>query len=451
MSLFRISVFAFVLSCAATVPAAAQSQPSTDELGKLYVSGQLDAAIALGQQALQAPGEQPAVNMFVGRAYADKQQFQTAIPYLTKSLASASSSADVKAWSEAYLGTCYYALQEYPKAKQSFEQVVAAAATKNVTAYAAKRLGMLRAQEMAGNWKLLETAHFRFHVQAPENLGVAPEAYVAAHEQAFETENRFFRATLPRKIDYYVWDERAPASQVLSQNLGFTVPEFLTIHVLKNQTKGHETAHMLVAYGLHPAQQSRLINEGIAVCFDQTTRNRMQLARQATGGTADIWKMWAQPQSYSDEQLYPIGGALLEYLLAHGSEADVKQLLQVQTPELGRQLFSKQIAAFEKELAKPDAGVVAQPASLPGTTPGSPASPVKLAASLVNAAVERNNTADKFYKVLILVNGVPVPAAQLQQINPQKIRDVKVLKTKAEMQAYTEVELNGIVLVQVEG
>ncbi|OUJ74778.1 tetratricopeptide repeat protein [Hymenobacter crusticola] len=430
----------------AVAPAAAQSQSITEELGRLYGSGQLDAAISLGDKELRAHGEQNGISMFVGRAYADKQQFQTAIPYLSKSLASASSSADVKAWSEAYLGTCYYALQEYPKAKQAFEQVVAAAATKNVTAYATKRLGMLRAQEMAADWKLIETAHFRFHVQAPENLGVAPEAYAAAHEQAFETENRFFRATLPRKIEYYVWDERAAAIQVLSQNLGFTVPELLTTHAVKNQTKGHETAHMLVAYGLRPSPQSRLINEGIAVCFDQTSRNRLQEARQATGGTVDIWKMWEQPQSYSDEQLYPVGGALLEYLLAHSSEADVKQLLREQTPQLGRKLFSKQIAEFEKELAKPDPAL-AKAASLPNTTL---ATPVKLTAAAVNAAVERNNTADKFYKVLILVNGVPVTGTQLQQINPQKIRDVKVLKTKEELQAYTEVELNGIVLVQVE-
>ncbi|WP_324679258.1 hypothetical protein [Hymenobacter sp. GOD-10R] len=429
------------------MPAAAQSQPITGELGRLYVSGQLDAVISLGDKDLRAHGEQNGTSMFVGRAYADKQQFQTAIPYLTKSLASTSSSADVKAWSEAYLGTCYYALQEYPKAKQAFEHVVAAAATKNVTAYATKRLGMLRAQEMAANWKLIETAHFRFHLQAPENLGVAPEAYAAAHEQAYETENRFFQATLPRKIEYYVWDERAAAVQVLSQNLGFTVSELLTIHALKNQTKGHETAHMLVAYGLRPGPQSRLINEGIAVCFDQSHRNRLQEARQAIRGTVDIWKMWEQPQTYSDEQLYPVGGALLEYLLAHAPEADVKQLLREQTPQLGRKLFSKQIAEFEKELAKPDPTLAAKAASLPNTTP---AAPVKLTAAAVNAAVERNNTADKFYKVLILVNGVPVTGTQLQQINPQKIRDVKVLKTKEELQAYTEVELNGIVLVQVE-
>ena len=450
MARYQLSILALFLFLATAVPAAAQSQPVTEELGKLYANGQLDAAISLGEKELRTHGEQNGVSMFVGRAYADKQQYQAAIPYLAKSLASASSTADVKAWSEASLGTCYYALQEYPKAKQALEHVVAAAATKNVTAYASRRLGMLRAQELAANWKLVETAHYRFHLQAPEHLG-SVEEFTAAHERAYERSNRFFQATLPRKIDYYVWDERAAATKMLGQNLGFTVAELLTSHVVKGQTKGHETAHVLTFYGLQPSPQTRLINEGIAVCFDQTIRDRMELARQATGGTVNVWQMWEKPQIYSDDQLYPVGGALLEYLLAHSSETDVKQLLREQTPELGRKLFSKQIADFEKELSKPSSSLVAVAGSFQKNTPSAAVAPVKLDAALVNATVERQNAADKFYKVLVLLNGVPISAAQMQKINPQQIRDVKVLRTKEEIMPYTDVELNGIILITSAG
>ncbi|WP_188813486.1 tetratricopeptide repeat protein [Hymenobacter cavernae] len=436
----------------AAFPRFGQAQAVVEELGKLYASGQLAAAISLGEKELRTHGEQNGVSMFVGRAYTDKQQFQAAIPYLTRSLTAAGSSPDVQAWSEAYLGTCYYALQDYAKANQAFEHVVAAAATKNVTAYATRRLGMLRAQELAASWRFVETAHYRFHLQAPEHLG-SVEEFTAAHERAYERSNRFFQAPLPRKIDYYVWDERALATKMLGQNLGFTVPELLTTHALKGQTKGHETAHVLTFYGLQPSPQTRLINEGIAVCFDQTTRDRMELARQATGGTVDVWQMWEKPQTYSDDQLYPVGGALLEYLLAHSPEADVKQLLREQTPELGRKLFSKQIADFEKELSTPGPGLVAVSGSFQKNTPSpaEAAAPVKLDAALVNATVERQNAADKFYKILVLLNGVPIPAAQMQKINPQQIRDVKVLKTKAEITPYTDVELNGIILITAAG
>jgi hypothetical protein len=45
------------------------AQPSANTLGQLYMSGQLDAVIAQGENELRTNGEQPLVRMFVGRAY----------------------------------------------------------------------------------------------------------------------------------------------------------------------------------------------------------------------------------------------------------------------------------------------------------------------------------------------------------------------------------------------
>lgn len=442
---YRIALSALFFLASAAV---ARGQSAQEVIGKLYVAQQLDAAIAQGEQELKAHGEQPAVSMVVGRAYADKQQFQEAIPYLSLSLASAAAPADVKAWSQAYLGTCYYSLQQYGKARQAFEAVVDGAATKNVVAYAGKRLGLARAAELAESWPALETAHFRFHFQASQPANTL-QAFAATREQAYESHNRFFRATLPRKIDFFVWEYRQQAAKVLGEELGFTRPSEVTIHIEQNQTKGHELAHMLTFYGLSPTHTSKLINEGVAVCFDLTSRNRLQEARRAAAGPVDVWRMWAQPQGYSTQQVYAVGGALLEYLLAHGPEADVKELLRDQTPETGRRLFSKQIADFEKELNKPDSRAVAVSPSLPASAGVAAAGPVKLDAAQVNAVVERSNAAHKFYKVLILLNGKPVSAALLETVDAHKIQDMKVLKKKEEMQAYTEVELNGIVLITV--
>jgi tetratricopeptide (TPR) repeat protein len=335
-----------------TLPA--RSQAVLAELSTFYQQGQLDNVISRGTQALATADDQPVINLLVGRAYTDKQQFQAAIPFLTKSAWAASSPADVQAWSQAYLGTCYYALQDYRSAKLAFETAVAAQATRNVTTYATKRLGMLRVQEVAATWQTLETAHFRFHFQPPAAVG-SPQTYAAAHEQAYETINRFFQATLPRKIEYYVWEDRLSARQLLGREIGFTQAEVMTIHALRNQTTGHEITHLLLEYGLHPRGQSRLINEGIAVYFDQTTRNRLAVARQAigAGNSVDVWKMWEQPQAYSEDQLYAVGGALVDYLATHTSQAELKRLLQEQTPQLGHQLVSQQVAAFEQELTKP--------------------------------------------------------------------------------------------------
>lgn len=431
---FRFCFSALAVFFIGTLSVRSQSVP--EALFQLYGAGQLEAVIARGEQELKTNSEQPLVNQAVGRAYADKDEFQAAIPYLIKSASAASATPDVKAWGQAYLGTCYYGLQDYARAKTALEAAVAANATRNATNYASKRLGMLRARDLAAKkWQPLETTHFRFYFQAPQNLGTSPEAFAALHEQAYETSNRFFQAMLPRKVDFYVWDDRADALRVLGQPLGFTQANFLTIHVMRDQTRGHEIAHQLLHFSLRPTQQRPLISEGIAVCFDQSGANRLQTARQAAAGPVDVWKMWEQPNAYSERQLYAVGGALLEYLLAHVPEAQVKQLLREQTPQLGRQLFSQQVADFEKELAK--------------GTPAPPAfpTPVKVDAAKVNAVVERTNKADNYYNVLILLDGVPISTSQMKRLDPQKIRNMKVLRNKKEMRDYTEVELEAIILL----
>lgn len=436
MACYRRGLLALSFLFGTTVSCVGQA--AVEKLSKLYVAGQMDAVVEQGRRELAAHPEQPLVHMIVGRAYADRQQFWEAVPHLTQSLIDARTPTNEKAWSKAYLGTCYYGLQRYSEARQALEEVVAQAATKNVTSYATQRLSLARAAEIADRWETLETRHFRFRFQNPSHIP-SLQAYVASHERAYELNNQFFKADLPSKIDFFVWDNGLEAQKILGQELGFTQPYMLTIHVLPNQTHGHEITHMLTHYGLQPIQKTRLINEGVAVYFDQTNRNRLQEAREQISGPIDIWKMWEHPELFPPKEVYAVGGALLEYLLAHASEAEVKQLLREQTPQIGHMLVGRQVAELERELSNPT--------TAKSLAPLVPARPRKLTAAQVDAVVEQRNAADNFYKVLILLNGVPVTSSFLQQQNPEQIQDVKILKSKEEIRAYTEVELSGIILI----
>jgi hypothetical protein len=114
---------------------------------------------------------------------------------------------------------------------------------------------------------------------------------------------------------------------------------------------------------------------------------------------------------------------------------------------MGRQLFGQQVADFKKELAN---GAPARATAGPAKEAYAPAAfpaPAKVDEAKVNAVVERTNTASKYYNVLILLNGVPISAPQMKQLNPQKIQSMKVLNTKEEMRAYTEANLNAIILL----
>lgn len=316
----------------------------------LYEQGRLDEVITLGEKELQRDDKQPAMNLLVGRAYADKKMYAAAIPYLQKSAALAADQAWIKAWSWAYLGPCYYMTQDYAQAKGALDASIGLQATANATAYASKRRRLLQLDDTCASWQVVETEHIRFHFQAPAAL--APATYAATREQAYQRINQFFGAELVPKINFYVWADPTAARQRLGRELGFANPEWLIINAHQDQTKGHELTHILLQYGLAPTHETQFISEGAAVCFDQTTRNRLQTAQVLLPGPVSVWRMWEHPEEFPEAQVYAVGGALLDYLLANAPAAQVKRLLRDQRPAVGKELFGNLITEFESTLAK---------------------------------------------------------------------------------------------------
>lgn len=335
-----------LLGCSST-----QAQ-TPEEAGQLYGSGQLEQLITRGEASLREDDQQPVLHLFVGRAYTDQGRFAQALPHLEKSRLAPAGSDGVKAWSLAYLGTAYYATDQIVKAQAALTECIALNSTQNATKYAQKRLVAYQLTPYYASWKVIETPHLRLHIQAPEYLPNL-EQYAAAREQAYHAINQFCEATPSKKIDFYVWQNQAEAHAQLQRELGFAVPALLLVNALPNQTRGHELAHVLVYHGLQPIHTTPLINEGVAVYFDQSTTNRLHRARQLTSGRVEVWRLWEHSEQFPPEQVYAIGGALLEYLAAHRSPEQLRALLQDQRAVANRSQLKKLVAAFEQELAKP--------------------------------------------------------------------------------------------------
>ncbi|WP_073286621.1 tetratricopeptide repeat protein [Hymenobacter psychrotolerans] len=331
---------------------AARAQTS-EEAGRLYVSGQLDQLIAQGEASLRKNDQQPILHMFVGRAYADQNRYPEAIPHLEKSRQVPAGSDGVKVWSLGYLGTSYYFTDQPAKAQAALEECVALNNTQNATKYAQRRLQGYQLLPFYAGWRVVETAHLRLHFQSPEQVPDLAR-YAAEREQAYQAISQKFPASLSKKIDFYVWNNKADAKPVLQRELGFAVPEAMLVNARQNQTRGHELAHVLVQHSLQPTQRTKLINEGIAVYLDQTGANRLQRARQLAQGRADVWRLWEHPEAADEGQLYAVGGALLEYLAAHATPEQLRALLKDQRAEANRAALEPLVAAFEQELAKPE-------------------------------------------------------------------------------------------------
>lgn len=300
---------------------------SLQQLSELYGKGMYAEVIQTGNEMLKNSYTNE-VNLIVGRALADTKEYDTAIPYLQKATSDTITQKWIPAWAKGYLGNIYMVKGDYEQAKKYLEAAVALNATRNSSNYANKRLMSLPNSEAYKDWETQETEHFRFHFQGKDQIKNI-DRFVSDREKAYETINQFFGLKLARKIEYFIWNDRNEAMAKLGAALGFAMSELFVIHSANDQTKGHEMTHVISDHAINPKLQSRLINEGVAVYFDQTGRNRLETAQQACkGADISIEKLLNSPQ---DEYVYPVGGAFIEFLAAKGTSEQLKSLLYDQS------------------------------------------------------------------------------------------------------------------------
>lgn len=328
---------------------------SIEEIQEHYVRKDFAKVISLGLQALESDPENALVNSVVGRALTDSKKFKEAIPYLIKGLAEKDNPKWVIAWSHTYLGLCYYFTDEILKAQEHFNACIRLNATKNSTQHAERRLKAFQLDEYYKSWHSIETVHFRFHFQNKKDI---PDiaSFNDLREKAYENINKFFKGTPPKKIDFYVWSDADAGKSQLGKNVGFAIADLCIINVMKNQTRGHEITHILLEYGLHPIIKTGFINEGTATFFDQTDRNRMEVAKEAIAEIEiKVLDLWDNPDKYTSDLNYTVGSAWIEYLNKKGSEAQLKKLLAEQTSAAAKliyQDFDDLLSEFENALNK---------------------------------------------------------------------------------------------------
>lgn len=292
---------------------------SPKELWQMYNNGQFAKVIEKGTSILKQKPNNGEIALAVGRSYCDINQHEQALDFLNKSTGKASAPW-VRAWAHFYLGLSYTQLNDVDQAKANYTSCIQLNATKNSVRSARNKLKFLEVTSMLNQWPTYETPHFIFHFQDKAAITDLTD-YMQQREDAYDTINTFFDAEVPKKIDYYIWSRPNEAKNIFGQELGWANPKAVSIHSRIDQTRGHEMTHILCFYAYQPTLTTRLINEGVAVYFDQTQRDRMVMARKSLNGAKlDVLKYWATPGGVSNDYNYTVGGALIDWLLKHGSE-----------------------------------------------------------------------------------------------------------------------------------
>ncbi|WP_163714611.1 tetratricopeptide repeat protein [Mangrovibacterium lignilyticum] len=329
--------------------------PVLDDLWKLYGSRDYDKVIEKAKPHLDNDSIKVDLNLLLGRTYADKADFKTAIPFLEYTVNNTPDNSWRKAWALGYLGACQFMLQNYNDSRKVIKECFDLNTTKNVSRYAYSKILLFGFDDFYKDWKIVESEHFRFHFQHMDDSDI--ESYIASREAAFQNINIFFDSELPKKIDFFVWNSKEDAKELLRTNLGFADPHFCIVHSHYQQTIGHEMTHVISNYSTNMIQKTGLINEGTSVCFDQTNQDKEQIVKDWLKNNdkkltiSDIWTNW---KNYPDELTYPLAGLFVKELIDNFGKEQFIEFFSNQTYDNAKSVFGdkldKLINDFENEI-----------------------------------------------------------------------------------------------------
>lgn len=322
--------------------------PQVQELSNLYKSGKLDQVIDKANEYLKSAPENLNYNVILGRALTEIGNYNEALPYLQFAIDNDNSSR--KELGLGYLGICYYMLSDFEKSESALRSCLNLNASKNAKEISARVVGLFGYDENYKDWKIVETKNFRFHFQ---NMGEYEiKLYVGSRENAFNEINQFFESSLPKKIDFFVWDSRDDAKRILHKDLGFAAPAYCIIHSYFQQSKGHEITHVISNYTSAIAEQTRFINEGTAVCFDQSNQNRLKKVKywiRTNDKKIEIKEIWKNGREYSEEILYSLAGLFVQELIEKHGKEKFLEFFKNQTYENAQLVYGMELFMFIKE------------------------------------------------------------------------------------------------------
>ena len=338
LPLFTLLLFTLTLSHAQTI----------QDASALFAARKLDSAMVMTKAILNNDSLNADANVLAGRILTGQKNYDEAAGYLERALRVVDAPAYAKAWALCELGTCYFYRGDYKRAKECLSSCVAMNATKNSTSSAKNLMLKLGFDKVYDSWTTKESAHFVFHFQDPNSPGNI-DGFIQVKEAAFESINSFFGAKLPKKIDYFVWSNLLLAESLFRHKLAFSDGALCITHTEASHTIGHEMTHSIAANAFPHAKWDRLINEGVAVYFDQSHKNNLALLKPNKEFFKSIPDFWKN-ESAGEAMLYPLGGELVKRLIENFGREKFLVFMNDQSYENARIVFGEKLDAVLKEL-----------------------------------------------------------------------------------------------------
>lgn len=335
---------------------------SIDLLWKRYQNGDLKYVL---EQALQSSEKETVeMQLLIGRALTDSQEYNKAIPHLKNVLAAGQSVKHQRAWAEAYLGVCMFANGELKLSRMLLSKCIADNITLNCSKFASKRMLLFGFTEHYEGFNRQASDHFIFHFEPTVGNNIDLGVYVNRREQAYDAISKFFGSKLEGKINYFSWASKSSLKSGTGRSSGFAAPEYGIVHATIDQTAGHEIAHLFV----QSKRKSALINEGLAVYLDQEHSELFSAAKQLMKkhGTPeiDVQQMWNMETEYDSRVFYTVAGAFVEELLRKGGKDKLLRLIEDQTIENAEKIYGSTFSEIVKDFERNMNGLPRKPTNL---------------------------------------------------------------------------------------
>jgi tetratricopeptide (TPR) repeat protein len=296
-----------------------------------YAAKNYAAVVQAGRKALAAvpsgPGSGPATDNLpikdplfyhlLGRALIDQGE-RSDVPQAREHLQTSLSLADkrewISGWSHFYLGRAGELDGDLEGARQAYQRAVALAATPECVSSARFRLRHLGSDPYAG-WLTHEMAYVTLRYPPDSPLAANPAAYGRRFDAAHQAIARALGVSPQTKIQVYLYTDAAQGRDITGQEVGWSDRENQVVHQHLKQTTGHEIAHCL-SHFMTPAPycDSVVLNEGLAVYFDQAGDDKNEAARRLleTGRLPDFSELETTFRSRDDA--YALAGSFVGFL-----------------------------------------------------------------------------------------------------------------------------------------
>lgn len=318
------------------------SAQTLDDVSRLIARRQLDSAELIAKKIIATDGTNPDAYFLMGRVLRRKAAYADAIGYLEKAWSFKNAQPSTMAWVMWELSTCNFAIGNYGKSRDFLRLCQALNATANVMSAAQESALQLGYDKFYDSWTTRETAHFIFHIQdtaAMKNVN----QFLQWKEHAFDSISGFLHATLPKKIDYFVWADEAQGQRMLKNQLAFTESSLCLTHTGVHHTLGHEMTHSISYYAAKPRHSAPLIMEGICVYLDFSKTTDASVLRgkgESIGSVTDVWK---NNKKLGTDIIYPLGGELVRRLITAFGKEKFMQLLANQSYDNAKQLYGDKL------------------------------------------------------------------------------------------------------------